>query len=155
MTTIHNILVVCLGNICRSPMAAGLLRQALPECRVESAGLAPPVGAGADPRAVRLLSTEGCDLAAHRARAIDFQQIAAADLVLVMDSEQRTWLETHFPGALGKTYRLCEHEQTDVPDPIGGSQSMFVIALGLIKLGVDSWSTHVRAVAIDSRGETI
>ncbi|MGO4306591.1 MULTISPECIES: low molecular weight protein-tyrosine-phosphatase [unclassified Cupriavidus] len=142
---VRTILVVCLGNRCRSPMAADLLKRALPECNVVSAGLEPPVGATADPRAVRLLATEGGDLAAHRARAIDAALVAGADLVLVMDDEQREVLEDMFPAARGKTYRLCEREQTDVPDPYGGSQNMFVIVLGLIKMGVESWSARILA----------
>lgn len=155
MDGVRTILVVCLGNTCRSPMAAGLLRLALPECRVESAGLAPPVGAAADPRAVRLLHGEGCDLDDHCARAVDAAQIEAADLVLVMETDQRSYLERRYPCALGKTHRLCEHEQADVPDPYGGSQSMFVIALGLIKLGVESWSARIRSAAANPRGETL
>ncbi len=142
---IRRILVVCLGNTCRSPMAASLLRQALPGCQVMSAGLAPPVGAAADPRAVRVLALEGRDLSAHRARAVDAALVANADLVLVMDVEQREAIETQYPEARGKTFRLCEAAHADVPDPYGGSQSMFVIVLGLIKLGVESWSAHVQA----------
>lgn len=143
--TIHTVLVVCLGNRCRSPMAADLLQRALPECSVISAGLEPPRDLPADPRAVRLLATEGSDLSAHRTRAIDASLVASADLVLVMDNEQREALEDLFPNARGKTYRLCEKEETDVPDPYGGSQSMFVIVLGLIKLGVESWSARIHA----------
>jgi len=143
--TVRTILVICLGNRCRSPMAADLLQSALPDCNVISAGLEPPPDLPADPRAVRLLATQGRDLSTHRTRAVDASLIACADLVLVMDSEQRELLEDMFPIARGKTYRLCEKEQTDVPDPYGGSQSMFVIVLGLIKLGVESWSARIQA----------
>lgn len=142
---VQSILVVCIGNRCRSPMAAALLSRALPQCRIVSAGLAPPVGATADPRAVRLLAIEGDDLTAHRARALDVELVTGADLVLVMDEEQRDALEDMYPQARGKTYRLCEQEETDVPDPFGGSQSMFVIVLGLIKKGVESWSARIHA----------
>lgn len=144
---IRSILVVCIGNRCRSPMAAALLSRELPQCSVLSAGLAPPVGATADPRAVRLLALEGDDLSAHRARAVDDALVTGADLVLVMDEEQRDALVDMFPKARGKTYRLCEEQQTDVPDPFGGSQSMFVIVLGLIKMGVESWSAQIHAAA--------
>lgn len=144
---IRSILVICVGNVCRSPMAACLLRRALPDCEVASAGLAPPVGANADPRAVRLLANEGCDLASHRARAVDAIMVAAADLVLVMDNEQRRELELLFPQARGKTYRLCEFVQADVPDPYGCSVSMFNIVLELIKQGVATWLAQFEAVA--------
>ncbi|WP_439672250.1 protein-tyrosine-phosphatase [Cupriavidus necator] len=148
---IRSILVVCLGNRCRSPMAADLLQQALPACQVMSAGLAPPVGAGADPHVIRLLAKEGLNLAHHRAREIDAAMVASADLVLVMDSEQREWLESLYPEARGKTYRLCEAEQADIPDPYGGSQTMFLIVLGLIRQGVRAWSAQIHLDAQDTR----
>ena len=125
-------------------MAAALLRQALPQCNVLSAGLAPPVGAAADPRASRLIAAEGSDLSQHRAQAIDAALVSAADLILVMDTDQYEALEETYPQARGKTHRLCEAEEADVPDPFGGSQSMFVIVLNLIKQGVGSWSTRLR-----------
>ncbi|WP_439686854.1 protein-tyrosine-phosphatase [Cupriavidus oxalaticus] len=151
MIKVHSILVVCLGNMCRSPMAACLLRHALPDCEVISAGLAPPVGAGADPRAIRLLANEGHDLSKHRARAVDDALVDAADLVLVMELGQRDELELMFPQARGKTYRLCELVQTDIPDPYGGSQGMFGVALVLIKQGIASWSAQLEAVTPANR----
>ncbi len=120
-------------------MAACLLQRALPACEVASAGLAPPVGAPADPHAALLLLREGYDLAGHRARAVNEALITAADLVLVMDDYQRDQLEHLYPRARGKIFRLCEFIQADVPDPYGGSQSMFSIVLELIKLGIASW----------------
>ncbi|KAI3596873.1 Low molecular weight protein tyrosine phosphatase [Cupriavidus necator H850] len=153
----RTILVVCLGNICRSPMAAVLLNRALPGCDVTSAGLAPPVGAAADPRAVRLLAHEGCDLAGHRARAVDSVLVESADLVLVMESLQREALEQRFPQSRGKTFRLCEGMDLDVPDPYGSSQQMFSIVLEMIKQGILSWSSQLEqehAIAsIDSHRE--
>lgn len=146
---IRSILVVCIGNTCRSPMAQGLLRQALPGCTVSSAGLAPLEGAAADPHTVRLLAEDGLDLAGHRARTVDGDMINGADLVLVMDTEQREALERQYPHARGKVYRLCEFMHADVPDPYGCSQNMFRIVLGLIKQGVDSWSVRIRAIAQD------
>jgi|SRR5215472_9526445 len=148
---IQSILVVCLGNTCRSPMAADLLRQALPDCRVESAGLDPPVGAAADPRAIRLLAQEGRDIGSHRARAINNALISGADLVLVMDSEQRIVLESQYPEARGKIHRLCEAVQTDVPDPHGCSQAMFVIVLGLIRRGVEAWTAQLHMADLEGR----
>lgn len=151
---VRSILVVCIGNVCRSPMAACLLRRALPDCEVASAGLAPPVGAPADPRAVRVLAREGCGLVNHRARAVDAAQVATADLILVMESRQRDELEQLYPEAQGKTYRLCEFARADVPDPFGCSIGMFGIVLDLIKLGVASWSTQLGTVVpADRNGE--
>jgi protein-tyrosine phosphatase len=128
-------------------MAACLFRRALPDCEVASAGLAPPIGAKADPRAVRLLASEGCDLAAHRARAVDAAMVATAELILVMDGEQRRQLEVLFPHAQGKTYRICEFVYADVPDPYGCSTSMFGIVLDLMKHGIETWLTQFEAAS--------
>src|SRR4051795_10625813 len=66
------VLMVCTGNICRSPMAQVLLEQALRkrgfDVRVESAGLGALVGRGADPMAMQLMEKRGLDLKTHRAR---------------------------------------------------------------------------------------
>ena len=150
----RSILVICIGNVCRSPMAACLLSRVMPTCEVTSAGLAPPVGAPADPSAVRLLVREGLDIGGHRARAIDDALVAAADLILVMDSEQREEIERIFPMARGKTHRICESTATDVPDPYGCSPTMFYIVLELIKQGIASWSVRLGDVApTEVRGE--
>ncbi|WP_420997520.1 low molecular weight phosphotyrosine protein phosphatase [Cupriavidus sp. 30B13] len=146
---IRSILVVCIGNTCRSPMAQYLLRNALPGCAIASAGLAPLAGAAADPHTVRLLAEEGLDLSAHRARVLDGNMVNSADLVLVMDTEQREALERQFPQARGKIYRLCEFMHADVPDPHGCSQNMFRIVLGLVRQGVDTWSERIRTLARD------
>ena len=64
------ILFVCTANICRSPMAQGLLEHALPQAQVRSAGLGALVGMPADAAAVRLMQERGIDISAHRATQI-------------------------------------------------------------------------------------
>ncbi|MGO4325710.1 low molecular weight phosphotyrosine protein phosphatase [Cupriavidus sp. 2TAF22] len=147
---IRSILVVCIGNTCRSPMAQCLLGNSLPGCTITSAGLAPLEGAAADPHIVRLLAEDGLDLPGHRARVLDASMVSGADLVLVMDTEQREALERLYPHARGKVYRLCEFVHADVPDPYGCSQNMFRIVFGLIKQGVDTWVVRIRAIARDA-----
>jgi protein-tyrosine phosphatase len=59
---IDTILIVCEGNICRSPMAGGLLAHELPRARITSAGLGALVGRKADPIAIELMAERGIDI---------------------------------------------------------------------------------------------
>src|SRR5690606_19571912 len=105
---IQSILVVCIGNICRSPMAEGLLKQRLPEKHIYSAGLGALVGHPADPLAIELMQQQGVDISDHRAQQINAQLVNQADLVLVMDLEQKRHVEKHYPASRGKVFRLGE-----------------------------------------------
>ena len=93
-----SLLVVCHANLCRSPMAAALLAQRMPEWQVLSAGIAARDGAPADPRACAALRAHGLDLAAHRARLLDAALCAQAALVrsVVAPSGRRMSTEPNF-----------------------------------------------------------
>jgi len=135
----NSILVVCEGNICRSPMAEGLLAHALPQMQVRSAGLGALIGMPADEIAVRLMQERGIDITAHRATQINRQMCVQADIVLVMDTEQRQRLETMYPQACGRVFRLGEYAKRDIPDPFRQSELAFREALSLIDEGAREW----------------
>ena len=87
------ILVVCTGNVCRSPIAEGLLRVAL-EARlaadapdVASAGTMGWVGSGADPNSVEAAAELGVDISGHRAREVSDEDVARSTLILAMAPE--------------------------------------------------------------------
>ncbi|BDG09649.1 low molecular weight protein-tyrosine-phosphatase [Anaeromyxobacter paludicola] len=135
------LLTVCIGNICRSPMAEALLRAHLeaagkPGVRVQSAGLAALVGRPADPLAQALLAERGIDLSQHRARQLTSSLVTGSDLVLVMDEEQQRAVEKLCPTARGRVQRLGRFGKFDVPDPYGGSRAHFEEALRLIDRGI-------------------
>jgi protein-tyrosine phosphatase len=88
-----SVLVVCHGNICRSPFAAQLLQARLPEplrgqVRIDSAGFLGPARPAPE-HAVAVAARHGIDLAAHRSRGLSREIVASAELVLVMDTEQQ------------------------------------------------------------------
>jgi protein-tyrosine phosphatase len=138
-----SILVVCEGNICRSPMGQGLLAAALPHVQVHSAGLGALIGMPADETATRLLQERGIDITSHRAAQITRPACAQADIVLVMDAEQRKRLEAMYPQACGRIFRLGEYIKRDIPDPYRQSELAFREALSLIDAGVHEWLQRI------------
>ena len=141
-----SILVVCEGNICRSPMAAGLFTAALPKMNVRSAGLGALSGMPADETAVRLMKARSIDLTAHRALQITHELCSQADLVLVMSVEQRKRLEDKYPFACGRTFRLGEFSKCDIPDPYRQPEWAFKESLQLIDHGVREWLERIQKI---------
>ena len=108
-----SVLVVCTGNICRSPMAEGLLTAMLSErgasdVQVASCGVIGWEGSPPMPEAVDALLESGIDISGHVSRRIDPSMIRGADLVLAMAGEHRDAVVRHAPEALGRTFTLKE-----------------------------------------------
>jgi protein-tyrosine phosphatase len=139
----ERILVVCVGNICRSPMAAALLARRLskraPPIVVESAGIAALVGRPADPIAVELMRDRGLDISSHRARQLTEQLLVKTDLVIVMQQGHVRSIETSFPHARGRVHRIGRWGSFDVPDPYGQPRAAFERALEQIERGIEDF----------------
>ncbi len=142
----NRILVLCVGNICRSPMAEGLLRHALRDHDVSSAGLGALAGRPADPYGVALMRQYGIDITQHRSRQLESWMVGAADLVFVMDAEQKQYLEKRYPTCRGRAFRLGEHGGYDIADPYRQGESAFNEAADLIQRGVAAWASRIRAL---------
>lgn len=140
------ILVLCVGNICRSPMAEGLLRHALRDHDVFSAGLGALAGRPADPYGVALMREYGIDITRHRSRQLEGWMVGAADLVLVMDAEQKRYLEKRYPTCRGRAFRLGEHGGYDIADPHRLGANAFHDAAELIQRGVEAWASRIQAL---------
>jgi low molecular weight protein-tyrosine phosphatase len=108
------ILIVCTGNICRSPMAAGFLRRVLvdrfgpaaPE--VGSAGTAGWEGSAAMPESTQAAAERGVDIGEHVARLINQDMVREADLIVCMAAEHREAIVALVPDAEGLTFTLKE-----------------------------------------------
>ncbi|MCE9662475.1 low molecular weight phosphotyrosine protein phosphatase [Halomonas sp. M5N1S17] len=143
------ILVVCTGNICRSPVGEALLRQGLPHVRVASAGLGALVGHEVEPTARRLAEADGLDVSEHRARQISEAMVKEADLLLVMSEGQRMAVARQFPSATGKTMRFGrwlsggESNGADIPDPYRGGEEVFVRVHERLTEAAMAWLPHL------------
>lgn len=133
------VLVVCVGNICRSPMAEAILKSAFPNKEISSAGIGALVGQPADAKAAALMRERGLDLSPHRARQLDQQLLRNNDLLLVMEQPHQRWIESRWPQARGRVYRWGHWADFDVPDPFGRDERAFRDALTLIDRGLEDW----------------
>lgn len=115
--TAPRILFVCLGNICRSPAAEGVLRSLRPDWQIDSAGTSdwhigePPY----DPMQTAARA-RGVDLAPLRARQFSADDFARFDLILAMDASVLRKCQKMAPNT-GATLRLFCADGSDVPDP--------------------------------------
>lgn len=122
------ILFVCTGNLCRSPMAAGLLQKRLEEqgledrYRVSSAGVWAVDDKPASSSAIAVMAERGIDISSHVARTVSAEDMAEADLVLVMSQEHAAFLKNTWPQYAWKIRRLSEMigKRKDVTDPYRG-----------------------------------
>jgi protein-tyrosine phosphatase len=137
------ILIVCTGNICRSPMAVALLRQRLADrghrVEVRSAGVGAMVHHPADDTTRTLMQAKGLDLSDHRARQVTPELTRWAELILVMESRHRDAIVGMDPTARGKTFLLGHWGGDEIPDPFRREDAVYERALSLIESSLDSW----------------
>lgn len=149
------ILFVCMGNICRSPTAEGILR-----AKLDAAGLAEAVeldsagtgdwhvGKAPDARAIQAAAGRGYDIGDLRARQVAKDDFQRFDLILAMDQDNLAWLEQLRPGA-GTVPELFLARQglavDEVPDPYYGGAAGFERVLDLLESACDGLVAEVAA----------
>ncbi len=139
MTT--RILVVCLGNICRSPMGQGVIEKLSAEAglavEVDSAGLgAWHIGDPPNPRGLEVALARGYDNSRQRARQVRAQDFHEFDLILGMDADNIAGLERLRPAGARAEVRLFHPSGQDIPDPYYGGMADYEHALDLIEEAV-------------------
>lgn len=140
---ISGVLFICVGNVCRSPMAAAALRRSLATTAhrpsIGSAGLQALVGEPADPLAVQLMQEKGADLSDHRGRQLTPELASEFELILAMEEDHVRAVERFFPPARGRVRRLGHFGDFDIPDPYRKPRAAFEHSLALIERGIDDF----------------
>jgi len=135
-----NIMMVCIGNICRSPIAEVLLKHQQPQLNVFSSGLGALVGKPADPKSVDLMTAKDIDLNNHCAQQINSVLVSASDLILTMEQKHVDAIQAKFPEARGKVHLICKwNDNQEIPDPYKKNKEAFASAATLIEDGLNAW----------------
>lgn len=151
------VLMVCTGNICRSPLAEGLLRAAAEQAglqdriEVDSAGTTDyHAGEPPDRRAQTAARQRGLSLQHLRARRVVPADLERFDYLLAMDDSHVAYLQQlcQDPGPLGKIYRMLDFAPQlparEVPDPYMGGQRNFELVMQLLELATQGLLDYLR-----------
>ncbi len=144
------ILCVCLGNICRSPMAQGVLQQAAAEVGldiiVDSAGTAGyHVGEKPDHRSIAAANKFGLDLSKQRARKITTSDFEKFDLILVMDAQNlKDVLQIAPSSKYQAKIKLYRSDLKDVDDPYYGVEKDFINMYNVLMEHAPFWMNHIQ-----------
>lgn len=126
-----NILFICTGNTCRSPMAESIFRLRAGNknsWKVRSAGLSAHIGMPASLEARIVTSELGADLSRHSSQLLTAEIVDQADLILVMTESHREHLQNTFPEVAHRVYLINElgtSKVHDICDPFGGSLEIY------------------------------
>lgn len=137
---VQSVLVVCVGNICRSPLGERLLRRALPDLEIASAGIAAVVGAPADATALQAAAEIGVDLGGHIARQLSADLGRRAELILVMEPGHRREIQARFPQLSGRVMLFDQWSGGQgIPDPYRKSFETHRSSRDLILAAAQAW----------------
>ena len=141
-----SVLFVCLGNICRSPLAEGVFRATVENAGLSDRFLIDSAGTGAwhagdppDPRSIEVAARHGIDLSAQRARQVTDRDFTQFDFILAMDSNNLSTLKSRTRKDHPGLRLFLNSPPTDVPDPYYGGDDGFERVYQMIDVGSRSF----------------
>jgi protein-tyrosine phosphatase len=136
-----NVLIVCVGNICRSPTAEKILQAEAPGLNISSAGIDALVGKPINSNAGHQLTVNGYKDQNHSARQLNQKLVQEADLVLVMEEFQRRRLMRDYPSESGKVMLLGKWlDNLEINDPYRKSAEAFALVFEQIEQSCQAWA---------------
>lgn len=141
---IKSVLVVCVGNVCRSPLGERLLKERLPHLSISSAGIGALVGAAADADATAVAQGYGVSLDGHVARQFDAALAGGHDLILVMEPGHRRQILERAPELSGRVMLFDQWVGgKGIPDPYRRSREFHEATYALVVKAADAWAERL------------
>ena len=148
-----NVLLVCTGNTCRSPIASEMLKEMADEVpllknnvKVKSAGTFAAIDIPATDEAINVMRSYGYDIRRHKSAQFDVQLAQWADLILTMEAKHIEHIEAMVPSAEEKTHTLLGYAdgvdgypgdgRFDIKDPFGEPYEEYIEASDIIQHGL-------------------
>lgn len=149
----RTVLFVCVGNICRSPVAEGLLKKYSDQynlrLNISSCGIHAMLGEAPHPYSIELAAEQGIDISNYQAKQINLEIITKAELVLALDDLILRDVVTQFPFAIGKVKKLAFLQKNeDILDPYRKDRDAFVRMYQHIDKSIQSCLTGLWKVAV-------
>ncbi|MDP4032654.1 MAG: low molecular weight phosphotyrosine protein phosphatase [Pseudorhodobacter sp.] len=142
---VRNVLVICVGNICRSPVGEHLLRQMVPALAVGSAGLGAMVGHAADAMAAEVAAANGVSLDGHVARQFTPDLGSANDLLLAMEPGHKREVARLAPHLSGRTLLFDQWTgMQGIADPYRRSRDFHEGVFQQIKAASEAWAARLK-----------
>lgn len=142
---IQSILVICTGNICRSPMGERILQRHIQAIAVSSAGTHGLSGQPAEPQAIAVAAAHGVSLDNHVARMLTTAMLKQHDLILAMEQAHINHISQIAPEIRGKTLLFGQWlEKQEIPDPYGQHGEAFEYVFRLLDAASREWAKRLK-----------
>lgn len=140
----NNILVVCMGNICRSPTGERMMQSRFPSKIIHSAGIIAKNDMPAFESSIRIAQQHNLSLESHQSRRLTSELCKQADLILVMENMHIERVHQQFPETRGKVMLFGQWlNKTEIPDPHKRSDEMFEHVYQLMEKAVIAWQGKI------------